>query len=470
MKTVPPSLLAGLTFSLAAVLLSVASCGRPEFPISVQKTRVGLQSDVQPGERLATRRVAQSDYIGAKPGFYALRTKYDFEFFRSDLPKSRALPPKGVSFGDEMVLAGYAEPSSQADKLEIQAVVDNGSQLHVYATQFTPGDECPPAQPGVAFDMVAIPKVERPIAVHLDTGRSPPCKVVGPKAHAVCRVQQTVNWLARLSAPWQSTIECEGLSDQGARPVIDRSWFIGELAKGSTAKLTLSRSGQRVTFPIDALGKFTIKLEATDDEGRRGESVAEVNSVPPSDDTFVQFGWSAFGSTDDIETFPRIEPRVMDVGPKGTLSREACSVQSGRPWCEVTTSPTVTVFKIQETPGRYRLSLRYLDDRYAGMPIACARVFRKRALMAEMCDDTPRKGGDNWEPGVVIASQGTYEHMIVVDAGVEGGTDASEAGAREAGARGAVPRAAVDAGAVDATVPVSDGGKKATAPAKPKAK
>ncbi len=330
MKTVPPSLLAGLTFSLAAVLLSVASCGRPEFPISVQKTRVGLQSDVQPGERLATRRVAQSDYIGAKPGFYALRTKYDFEFFRSDLPKSRALPPKGVSFGDEMVLAGYAEPSSQADKLEIQAVVDNGSQLHVYATQFTPGDECPPAQPGVAFDMVAIPKVERPIAVHLDTGRSPPCKVVGPKAHAVCRVQQTVNWLARLSAPWQSTIECEGLSDQGARPVIDRSWFIGELAKGSTAKLTLSRSGQRVTFPIDALGKFTIKLEATDDEGRRGESVAEVNSVPPSDDTFVQFGWSAFGSTDDIETFPRIEPRVMDVGPKGTLSREACSVRPSR--------------------------------------------------------------------------------------------------------------------------------------------
>ncbi len=31
------------------------------------------------------------------------------------------------------------------------------------------------------------------------------------------------------------------------------------------------------------------------------------------------------------------------------------------------------------------MTVRYLDDRYKGMPVACVRVFRARALTAEAC-------------------------------------------------------------------------------------
>ena len=42
---------------------------------------------------------------------------------------------------------------------------------------------------------------------------------------------------ATLTAPWQSTVECEAQTEPGARAVADRNWFIGEAAKGSATKL-----------------------------------------------------------------------------------------------------------------------------------------------------------------------------------------------------------------------------------------
>src|SRR4029079_3934621 len=96
-------------------------------------------------------------------------------------------------------------------------------------------------------------------------------------------------------------------------------------------------------------------------------------------------------------------------------------------WCEVTTTPAVTVMKVAATPGRYGAYIRYLDDRYKGMAIACVRIFKHRQLVNEMCDDTTRKGGETWEAGIVSASAGMFEHLMPVDAGAPeaGITDAS---------------------------------------------
>lgn len=410
-------LVCGSTFAV------FAACGRPELPITVQKSRAGLHSDIQPGERLPIKRVASREFAGAKPGFYALRSKYEFEVFRADLPKSRALPPKDVTWGDEMLIAGYS-PDANMDKLGIDAVVDTGpGGLHVYATQYTSGEGCPQPQANAAFDMVAVPNADRPITVHLDTDRGPPCHASPLQARVVCHIANTPTWQAQLSAPWQSTIECEIQTEPAARPIIDRNWVIAEAAKGSTTRLTMSRGNSRVSFPIDALGRYVIRLEAFDDQGKRGDTVATIDSAPPNDDTYVQFGWSKFTSTDELETFPRLDYRVADVGPKGHAVRNVCSPQGQRPtWCEVTTSPTVTVMRLAENPGRYGVAVRYLDDRYQGMPVACVRVFKKRALVTEVCDDTPRKSGTTWESGVLLATIGYFEGMMQADAGAEGGT------------------------------------------------
>jgi hypothetical protein len=435
-----------------AAIATALACGRPELPIAVQKTRVGLHSDVQLGDRVELRRVASRDFAGAKPGFYALRSQYQFELFRSDLPRTHAAPPKGVRFGDEMILAGYPD-APDMDKLEINTVVDTSSGLHVYATQYTVGEGCPPPPTGTVFDMVAMPRADRPIIVHLDTDRSPACKSTPPKAMAVCRIQQTANWLLKLDVPWQSQIECELQTEPGARPIIDRNWFISEIAKGSTAKLTVSKGGTRVSFPADALGRYTIRLEAFDDEGKRGDAFATVNSVPANDDTYVQFSWSAFGPTDELETFPRLEYKLGDVGPKGNAPRNYCTAQGQHPsWCEVTTTPAVTVMKVAETPGRYGAYIRYLDDRYKGMAIACVRIFKHRQLVNEMCDDTTRKGGETWEAGIVSASAGMFEHLMPVDAG------APEAGITDASSTRTAAMADATVAATDAAAP-----KKATA-------
>lgn len=416
------------------------ACGRPELPIVVQKSRVGLKSDVQPGERLEARHVAERDYAGGKGGFYAFRSKYDFEVFRADLPRTRASAPKGVSWGDEMVIAGYAT-DAEMDKVSIDSVIDTGSAgLHVYATQFSSGEGCPTPQAGNAFDWVAVPRSDKPITIHFDTDRSPPCKTVAPTARPVCRVVGGATWQTGISAPWQSNVECEVQSEPGARPVIDRNWFIGEAAKGSATRLTLSKGATRVTFPLDALGHYAIRLETFDDEGRRAEAVATIDAVPANDDTFVQFGWSQFTATDDPETFPRLEVRAFEpaspTASKGP-AKSTCSPQGQKPsWCEVTPSPIVTVMRTADVPGRYAVTVRYLDDRYKGMPVACVRLFRGRALTGEVCDDVPRKSGETWEAGVVVAPRGMFEGTF--DDAPDGGPDGGYADGGDAGR--AVPR------------------------------
>lgn len=436
----------------------VVACGRPELPIVVFRSRVGLRSDIQPGERLPLKHVATREYAGAKPGFYALRSKYEFEVFRSDLPRPRATPPNDVDWGQEMLIAGYSADADM-DKLSIDAIVDTGQAgLHVYATQYSSGEGCPAPQPGAAFDMVALPKSEKPINVHLDTSRAPACKNVEPKAHPVCRIVGTATWQTALTAPWQSNVECEVQSEPGARPVVDRNWFIGEAAKGSTTRLTLSRGNTRATFPLDALGHYAIKLETFDDQGTRAENVATVESQPASDDTFVQFGWSQFTSTDDLSTFPRLDMRIGEVaGPKGSGFKSVCTAQGQRQsWCEVTTSPSVTVMRVADSPGRYGVAVHYLDDRYKGMPVACVRLFHGQALTGEMCDDTPRRAGDTWEPGIIVASAGMFEsQMPPPDAGPEGG--ASDASATHEAMDAGHKPAAADAGPKKAPAATTSG-------------
>lgn len=457
----PPMKLGHLVVVCGSLGVMFAACGRPELPVVVQKSRVGLRSDLQPGERVAFKRIASRDFAGAKPGFYALRSKYEFEVFRADLPRARALPPKDVAFGEEMLLAGYS-PDPEMDKLGIDNIIDTGSGgLHVYATQYRSGEGCPAPQPGSAFDMVALPKSEKPITVHLDTDRAPACQASAPKAVAVCRIQNTATWHGTLSVPWQSTVECELQTEPAARPIVDRNWSIAEAAKGSTTRLSLSRGGSKVTFPVDALGRYAIRLDTFDDEGTKGASTATIDSVPANDDTYLQFGWSNFTSTDDLETFPRLDFRVADVGSKGMAVSSSCTAQGQRPaWCEVTTSSSVTVIRVGEAPGRYALTVRYLDDRYKGMPIACVRVFKKRALVTEVCDDVPRRAGEAWEPGVVLAANGYFAGMVMPN-GEVAGAPPPDAGAPSGDA-------SVDAGATAA----SDAGADAAAkkPAAPKKK
>jgi hypothetical protein len=59
-----------------------------------------------------------------------------------------------------------------------------------------------------------------------------------------------------------------------------------------------------------------------------------------------------------------------------------------------------------DTPGRYALSVRYLDERADKGPMLCVRLFSKGGLTSEACDPAPRKAGATWDVGIIDEATG----------------------------------------------------------------
>jgi hypothetical protein len=204
-----------------------------------------------------------------------------------------------------------------------------------------------------------------------------------------------------------------------------------------------------MSFPVDALGRYSVKYDILDESGRHGAASAQVDVFPPPGAAVVQLGWSNFDATDDPTTFPRIELRATTEKPGAT-----CNEQGAHPaWCEVTRAAHVAHMRLKN--GRYAISVAYTDDRFAGAPVACVRVFLDGKQTSQHCDPAVQSAGSVWAVGFLDAATGKFDSDIP-----DAGADASpEGGAKDGGAKDAATDAKAGGGPKDAAADATAGAR-----------
>jgi hypothetical protein len=289
-----------------------------------------------------------------------------------------------------------------------------------------------------------------------------------PEAKVLCRVAGSGGGgTDKMIAQPGQTIDCDGTKSTPAAgtSIVDRNWFLEQSPLGSTARATVSKSTMGVTFPLDAWGSYVVRHEVSDDSGKMGRGTATIDVPPPSGVTAVELVWSRFDRSDDPSTFPRVQLHLVEhPAPLGDRTRD-CSLDAQKPgWCEIAEVGVTQQAKLK--PGdkrRYRVEVRYVDDRFKGAPVACVRTFPAGQKPVDLCEypDTERKAGTVWSLGALDLGDGTFadpnappKPPPVPDAGAPVATDAGVAVATDAGAP-----APTDAGPKDAAAP-KDGGKK----------
>lgn len=418
---------AGASFAL------LSACHGPP-PLFVHPGRLGQPAEVDIGENVDIARIAKPVHAGLAAGWYAIRSEEDWALLFADFP-SRPLPPN-VDFNRTMVLAGYAG-SVDVTSLQVTKVIRSEDAIHVYAMQTGAGEGCPKLKgASPPFDMVSLARSDKPLHIHADTERGVACDGGGPKGGVVCRSSSSPKWAVRGSVQLGDQVECQAQNEAWSSNIVDQSVMMSEIPKGSAAKLTFDGTGMRVRFPIDSLGRYVIRLELTEDQGRKGGGTAVVDAVPATRDTYVELFWSKFDGSDDPSTFPRVELHALEMPANGRAAWVDCfgDAKERPAWCELETHGANTLMRLHaDPPGRFAIGARYIDDRFQGAPVLCVRTFRNAALMRETCDPTVRRAGSYWQAGVLSEATGTFDAPVV------------DSGAPSTGSTGAFKDSGVDA-------------------------
>ena len=441
-------------------VLGIASCTQQNLTVSVKHAN-GVDPRPEAGEPLKVQALERDNLSHHKPGFYVLRNTDDWDLFFAD-PSIR---PVGIDFSDSMVLAAYGNDSTVSE-LQFRSAGDTGDQVNVFVTAVTPGDGCPARQDHPVFALATVDKRERPVQFYVDEERGQRCDVAPLGVKVSCRVPPAKEWSPdKLVAPIGSKVECSASIDaMQRRTIVDRDWSIHAVPRGSDTRLSILDESKKSTLIIDALGTFELRLAATDEAGRSGEAIATIDAPPPSADLYAELVWSNFTSSDDPDTFPRIElhaneaqkppmpaspePAASAKTPKGAPGKPTLIFAQRKPpakscalygvdraaWCvDVAKYGKNTLMRLKGSPdGRYDLSVHYTDDRFPGAPIACIRTYVQGKAAYEACDNHTRKADETWDFGVVDEATGKPRVIDTTAAGVDGGvapiTTAPDAG------------------------------------------
>lgn len=430
------ALSAPLTLALGAAVMSSGACVPQSLGLTVHHAN-GVDPQPEGGDPVAISPLKRDDLGRHKPGYAVLRSTDDWDLFFAD----PAIRPIGIDFSQTMVIAAYADDSTLSG-IQIKKVMDGGDTLNVFVTEIAPGDGCPARQNQPPSALVTVDRHLESIAVYVDTERGPRCEADPPQIKVTCRVPPAKEWTENLSAPIGQKVECAAALDmsQQRRTIVDRDWSIRELPRGSDARISLIDEAHKASFTVDALGTYRLRVAATDEAARVGEAIAKIDVPPPSDDFYAELVWSNFTSSDDPDTFPRIELRAKEplgrdlnikpvVVAKGPPSKAAliqgqlhapagsnhstiCSIEiADHPtWCEAWKYGKNTVMRLRgASGGRYDISVHYTDDRFAGAPVACVRTFAKGKLAFEVCDNQVRKADSSWDIGAIVESTGRFD-------------------------------------------------------------
>ncbi len=398
--------------ALIGSLLTIGACATQNRLI-VHVSRVGDRTPPDVGDDLDPQHLDVGAYTTQKPGFYAVHDPDQWLFVWKD-PRPDAKPPptpRSVDLESQMIFVATSD-APDAQGMEISRVVRTSTGVHVYVKETLAGEGCTtPPRKAPPMDMVAFASTDEDIHVHEDRERADPC---GPPPQAVveCRIAGSGGaGVNKLTASPGQKISCNSRKSRARTGgIVDRNWFLRSAPPGSTSGLTIGRAGLGTTLTVDAWGPYTLRLEVSDETGRIGSAEARVSVPPPGDSFPIQLGWTA-DPKDDPTTFPRFELHVVEL-PAKLGSADDCTADAPHdPWCTVASSVALQQARLKPEPRkRYRVAVKYVDDRFAGAPVACVRTFPPGKPPFQTCEDaaTVRKAGAVWDLGALDPDTGTF--------------------------------------------------------------
>jgi hypothetical protein len=376
------------------------------------------------GDTVKTRRGGQEAYVGLRPGYYVVRGTEDWA---NAWPGGSAPPmPSTLDTRTSMLLLAVAEAKDTV-QLQVQKVVETGDALHVWVRETKAGQNCSPKLERTPFDAVVAPRIDKPLKVYVEEERAESCGEA-PAVGVNCRLNDTPQWLPKISAQPGDNIDCEMSSEtRGKFALVDSVLTLGELPGGSSSKLAYTKGPARGTFSIDVFGKYVVHAEATDEAGRKSEAAATIEVLPPKTrDVLVQLVWTNFDVSDDPDTFPRVKLRAteqtLDARKKATTHE--CSLETPRPeLCEVKTRSAYTHMRLKASEKQLPLDVLYTDERIEKGPLVCVQLYFDGARTGETCDRKHRDADERWQVGVVDMATGKLVESSAGSADAGAGTD-----------------------------------------------
>jgi hypothetical protein len=398
--------------TLLSVSLLLSACASDP-SLYVHRMRLGKKATRESGETLKVQRPDQERFGTAQPGFFALKSKEEWDHFwegTGSIPD----PPK-VDYERKMILVAVTE-SAQSQALRIGEVIETGTGVHAYVSETRPGEGCPLRTQGTSKqDFVIVDHSTKPVHFHVEPAQAGSCGDA-PTAKVTCTVaaqgqapgagRAHAEGVGEILAMPGETVECEARQEvRGVFAAVDRRWSFTEFPKGSNSKLLFDPNGMRVRFTVDTFGRYGVRFEIMDDAGRKGEGAAAIVASPSKDGLYLRLGWGGFETGDDPDTFPRVA--LESIGPNNVT----CNVDSppNPPWCDARRQGQNIQLKFGNPDGSYPTTVKYVDDRFAGAPMVCLKVFLNGVQTTDVCDKEVRKAGEVWKVGALVAKSGLFE-------------------------------------------------------------
>lgn len=368
--------------------------------ITVVRTQAGDKTKEVKGDAVKLKRGTQEAYAGARGGFFVVRNVEDWQHaWPGD--KAPSLP-ETLDTNRQMLLLAVGETGSVA-QVKIARAVETAEMVHVWIRETTLGEGCPNKAAERPYDAVVAPRLDKPVRFVVEQERGDGCGDP-PTTTVQCRQKSQQDWAQKITAQPGDVVECMmDAAVHGKFELVDRQLSI-ELPAGSAAKMLYPSGSLRGEFVVDVYGDYHIVAEAADESGRRGRSLGTIDVKPPkTKDVLVQLVWTGFEAKDESDSFPRVNLRVAEEGPKG----QRCSAEIPIPGlCEVKTRGAFTYMRIPEGARRLPVSVQYLDERAEKGPGPCVHVWFDGQRTGETCDRKHRDMDEIWRAGTLDTTTG----------------------------------------------------------------
>lgn len=383
-----------------ALFVLLAACTTTP-PVTVMRTSPGDKHEEIKGDHVKLKRGAQEPFAGSRPGFYAVRSTEDWEHA---WPEGKAPPmPPTLDTSKQMLFLAVSDTQA-VTQVKVQRVLETATFLYAWVRETKVGEHCTNKSPERAFDAVVAARADKPVKVFVDEEHGESCGEP-PVAGVECRLTHQQAWSNKLTAQPGDAVECAlTATARGRFELVDKLLSMAELPPGSTSKLAFKKSSERAEMEVDVYGTYTITAEAADEAGRRGKATATIEVKPPkTKDVLVQLVWAGFDRADLADTFPRVNLRVAEEGPRG----QRCSAEIPIPGlCDVKTRGAYTYMRIPEGDRRLPVSVQFLDERFEKGPGPCVHVWYDGVRTGETCDRSHRDADEIWRVGVLDTTTG----------------------------------------------------------------
>ena len=404
-------------WSVGALCFILAACTTTP-AITVVRTAPGDKGEEIKGDTVKLKRGPQDSFVGARGGFFVVRSTEDWQ---RAWPADKAPPlPPTLDPTSQMLFLAVSE-TQEITRVKVQRVLETAELLYVWVRETKVGEGCTNKSTERAYDAVVAARADKPVRFMVDQESGESCGQP-PTAGVECRLTNQQAWTKKVEAQPGDAIECAmTASARGKFELVDKNLSMAELPAGSTAKLAFKKGPERAELEVDVYGTYAVNAEAADEAGRRGKASATIEVKPPkTKDVLVQLVWAGFDRSDVSDTFPRVNLRVAEEGPKG----QRCSAEIPIPGlCEVKTRGAYTYMRVPEGNRRLPVSVQFLDERFEKGPGPCVHVWYDGVRTAETCDRAHRDADEIWRVGLLDTTTGkltpdtTPPPSAVVDAG-----------------------------------------------------